>query len=91
MNYITNNDWVINIKTLKTWTLEQYKNDMNQPIDDYKDVRINLNDCSDEWFNNLEKSDLIRIIKMYIQHNKVDKANLKLAKDLMELNKRESK
>ena len=64
---------------------------MNQPIDDYKDVRINLNDCSDEWFNNLEKSDLIRIIKMYIQHNKVDKANLKLAKDLMELNKRESK
>ena len=91
MNYITNNDWVINIKTLKTWTLEQYKNDMNQPIDDYKDVRINLNDCSDELFNNLEKSDLIRIIKMYIQHNKVDKANLKLAKDLMELNKRESK
>lgn len=91
MNYITNNDWVINIKTLKTWTLEQYKNDMNQPIDDYKDVRINLNDCSNEWFNNLEKSDLIRIIKMYIQHNKVDKANLKLAKDLMELNKRESK
>lgn len=91
MNYITNNDWVINIKTLKTWTLEQYKNDMNQPIDDYKDVRINLNDCSDEWFNNLEKSDLIRIIKMYIQHNKVDKANLKLAKDLMKLNKRESK
>ena len=91
MNYITNNDWVINIKTLKTWTLEQYKNDMNQPIDDYKDVRINLNDCSNEWFNNLEKSDLIRIIKMYIEHNKVDKANLKLAKDLMELNKRESK
>ena len=91
MNYITNNDWVINIKTLKTWTLEQYKNDMNQPIDDYKDVRINLNDCSNEWFNNLEKSDLIRIIKMYIQHNKVDKANLKLDKDLMELNKRESK
>ena len=91
MDYITNNDNVINVKTLKVWTLEQFKDDMNQPIDDYKDVRINLNDCSDEWFNNLEKSDLIEIIKLYIQHNKVDKANLKFALEIMKMNKKESK